>query len=157
LADDSYQQIARVKAPEYPCDLHEFLLTPTGTALYTAYEPGVVDHQGRGLIVGHAQEVDVASNDLLFDWACYPAVSADQSYEPVDGQDYFHINSIDLWPVTSQHSRRPSPFEAAHRCPRARRVDGFAGPAQELMVKNPRITTDRRYVDLRAPRGTHLW
>ena len=27
---------------------------------------------GAPIIVGHAQEVDVATNALLFDWSCYP-------------------------------------------------------------------------------------
>ena len=52
---------------------------------------------GVTLVVGHAQEVDVATNDLLFDWPCYPAISPDQSYLNPFG-DYFHINSVDLWP-----------------------------------------------------------
>jgi hypothetical protein len=97
LADDTYARVAEVHATRTPCDLHEFLLTPEGTALHTSYEPGVRSAAGTPLVVGHAQEVDVATNDLLFDWPCYPAVSPDLSYTGHDA-DYFHINSIDLWP-----------------------------------------------------------
>lgn len=96
LADDTYQEFAQISATGYPCDLHEFLLTPEGTALHTAYETRHVS-SSKTLIVGHAQEVDVATNELLYDWASYPAVSPDLSYTPT-ASDYFHINSIDLWP-----------------------------------------------------------
>lgn len=97
LADDSYQTIAQVESTRYPADLHEFILTPEGTALHTAYEPGVTSDRGLPLVVGHAQEVDVATNALLFDWPCYPAVRPELSYTGPYG-DYFHINSIGLWP-----------------------------------------------------------
>jgi hypothetical protein len=97
LADDTYQTIAQVGATDYPCDLHEFILTPEGTALHTAYEQGVVTDDGAPLIVGHALEVDVATNELIFDWPCYPAVNPDLAYTRQLG-DYFHINSIGLWP-----------------------------------------------------------
>jgi hypothetical protein len=102
LADDTYETIARVESTGYPADLHEFLLTPDGTALHTAYEEGVVTDEGRPLVVGHAQEVDVATNELLFDWPCFPAVSPELSYSDPFG-DYFHINSIGLWPDTSRN------------------------------------------------------
>ena len=52
------------------------------------------------VFIGHAQEVDIATNDLVFDWSCYPEVALDLSYARVGHRyfDYFHINSIDLWP-----------------------------------------------------------
>jgi hypothetical protein len=89
LMDNSYSPVATVNAQGYPSDLHEFLLTPEGTALLTAYEPDSTT----GLVIGHAQEVDVATNSLVFDWPCYPHVPASGSTG-----DYFHMNSIDLWP-----------------------------------------------------------
>jgi hypothetical protein len=101
LADNTYTPIATVKETTYPPDLHEFLLTSEGTALHTCYETGVAGPNGTTLIVGHAQEVDVATNELLFDWACYPAVSTAESYTGTTG-DYFHINSIDLWPGSAR-------------------------------------------------------
>jgi hypothetical protein len=106
LADDSYQRIGEVRATDYPCDLHEFILTPEGTALHTAYEQRVESGGHPSLIVGHAQEVDVATNDLLFDWPCYPSVRPELSYvddEDGYGGDYFHINSIDLWPGSARN------------------------------------------------------
>ncbi|MGH9293612.1 MAG: arylsulfotransferase family protein [Acidimicrobiales bacterium] len=97
LADDSYSTIATVGPTGPPCDLHEFLLTAEGTALHTAYEDGGLSRRGLPLVIGHAQEVDVATNELVFDWPCYPAVRPELSYFTPYG-DYFHINSIDLWP-----------------------------------------------------------
>lgn len=99
LADSSYAPIVEVHSTVYPADLHEFILTDDGTALHTAYEsrarPGTTP-----MLIGHAQEVDVATNELLFDWSCYPEVSPRLSYVPSTAHyyDYFHINSIGLWP-----------------------------------------------------------
>jgi hypothetical protein len=100
LADNTYKQIGQVLSTLYPCDLHEFIITPEGTALHTAYEDNALKHQGIPVFIGHAMEVDVATNDLLFDWASYPAVGLDLSdtRPAADYYDYFHINSIDLWP-----------------------------------------------------------
>jgi Arylsulfotransferase (ASST) len=99
LADDTYTAFAHVRSTGYPCDLHEFLVTDDGTALHTAYESHP-RFRRPPLLIGHAQEVDIATNELLFDWSSYPEVSPELSYvgnEPTYC-DYFHINSIDLWP-----------------------------------------------------------
>ncbi len=100
LADNTYQQIGQVVSTGYPCDLHEFIITPEDTALHTAYDDSSVQHNGIPVFVGHAQEVDIATNELLFDWASYPKVGLDLSYTQPSRTyfDYFHINSIDLWP-----------------------------------------------------------
>ncbi|HXW81543.1 MAG TPA: arylsulfotransferase family protein, partial [Acidimicrobiales bacterium] len=100
LADNTYQTIGQVLSTSYPCDLHEFIITPEGTALHTAYDDNTIQHNGIPVFIGHAMEVDVATNEVVFDWASYPAVGLDLSYtQPTAGyNDYFHINSIDLWP-----------------------------------------------------------
>jgi hypothetical protein len=102
LADDTYSPIARVHATKVPCDLHEFILTPEGTALHTGYDKHGVSSTGVPLVIGHAQEVDVASNELLWDWPCYPSVNPALSYTHSYG-DYFHINSIALWPGAARN------------------------------------------------------
>ena len=76
LADDTYQQVGQVVSTGYPCDLHEFIITPEGTALHTAYDDTSLRHEGVPVFIGHAQEVDVATNELVFDWASYPEVGA---------------------------------------------------------------------------------
>lgn len=100
LADDTYQQSGQVVSTGYPCDLHEFIITPEGTALHSAYDDTSLRYGDLPVFIGHAQEVDVATNDLVFDWACYPEVGLDMSYARAGRGyfDYFHINSIDLWP-----------------------------------------------------------
>ncbi|HTV10461.1 MAG TPA: arylsulfotransferase family protein [Acidimicrobiales bacterium] len=100
LADDTYQQVGQVVSTGYPCDLHEFIITPEGTALHTAYDDASLRYDDVAVFIGHAQEVDIATNDLVFDWACYPEVGLDLSYARAGHSyfDYFHINSIDLWP-----------------------------------------------------------
>ncbi|HLI01324.1 MAG TPA: arylsulfotransferase family protein [Acidimicrobiales bacterium] len=101
LADASYQEIARFSASGLPSDLHELHLTSDNTALVTAYEAGV-EVDGVTIDVGHAQEIDVVTNGLLWDWACYPQVPISASYVRTSG-DYFHINSIDLWPGSARN------------------------------------------------------
>jgi hypothetical protein len=105
IANSSYQQIATVSASGYQIDLHELLLTSDGesedTALVTAYQPGVAGPDGP-LIVSHLLEVDIASGEPIFNWACYPAVPPSESYVATSG-DYFHINSIDLWPGSARN------------------------------------------------------
>lgn len=99
VMDSTYTQIAGVHAVHYLTDLHEFLLTPEGTALVTAYE---VTTRNGDLVIGHAQEVDVSSKTLIFDWPCYPTVPVTESYVSATG-DYFHMNSIDLWPGSARN------------------------------------------------------
>lgn len=106
LADSGYRQIGQVLATKYPCDLHEFMLTPDGTALHTAYENSTsVRFKGTRVLIGHVQEVDVATNKLLFDWACYPAVGFADSYVHPEASfyDYFHVNSIERWPGSGRN------------------------------------------------------
>jgi hypothetical protein len=108
IADGSYREITRVRAGNgYEGDHHEFLITPQGTALITIYNPlpwdlspfgGPVD----GVVVdGIAQEIDIQSGEVLFEWHSLDHVGLEESYsKPMEGSqgpfDYFHINSIDL-------------------------------------------------------------
>ena len=88
-------------------DLHEFNLTKAGTALLTAYEVVTTDLSAIGgpqkgtVLAGHAQEIDLRTGKVLFDWDSLDHVGVDESYRSVAGQggaadpfDYFHINSI---------------------------------------------------------------
>jgi hypothetical protein len=115
IMDDSYRVIARVQAGlgKESGDLHEFTLTPRGTALITAYR---VVHGSLASIGGPknaaiadsiVQELDVASGKVLFDWHSIDHVPIDESYIPLSGPgsppeggpyDYFHVNSVDEEP-----------------------------------------------------------
>jgi hypothetical protein len=107
--DHSYREIARFGAGNgYEGDHHEFLITPEDTALITIYNKvqrdlsevgGPVD----GLVLdGIAQEVDIETGEVLFEWHSLDHVALEESnYEPKKDQegsfDYFHINSIDAF------------------------------------------------------------
>lgn len=96
IADDTYGNEIVVAAKNgLQGDLHEFLLTPDGGALFTAYQ-STNAYYGRTLLNGIAQEVDVATGAVIHQWASLPEVNPSQSYG--GGGDYFHINSIDVWP-----------------------------------------------------------
>ena len=121
LYDTTYQQVAQVYASgDYQGDLHEFLLTASGSALFTCYGQATADLSSVGganegsYYYGVVQEVDVATGDLLFQWRSDDHVGFDESYvaAPESGGtpwDYFHINSIDVDPtdgnliVSSRH------------------------------------------------------
>jgi Arylsulfotransferase (ASST) len=115
IADSSYQEIARVDSTFGPdtVDLHEFLLTPRGTALLLAYRivPRNLSSIG-GPAAGKAvdcvvEEIDVSTGSLVFIWHSLDHVPLSDSYlevPPKTGKgsmaayDYFHANSVELEP-----------------------------------------------------------
>ena len=108
IFDDSYHEISRVSAGDgLRGDLHEFHITPEDTALLTAYAEVPADLSPAGGPVygaawdGIAQEVDIESGEVLFEWHSLDHVGLEESYvappeDPAYGHDYFHINSIDV-------------------------------------------------------------
>jgi arylsulfotransferase ASST len=114
IADASYRVRHVIRAHNgLMADLHEFNITPQGTALITAYRRHAnADLRERGgpasgyLLSGVAQEIDIATGELLFEWDSYrhahAPVPVGETYERAgDGYgtsarpfDYFHINSI---------------------------------------------------------------
>src|SRR5215213_2101755 len=108
IFEDSYREIARVQAGNgYHGDLHEFLITPQDTALLTSYNPVPADLSALGgpkygaVWDGIAQEVDMETGEVLFEWHSLEHVGIDESYvrppqDPDYPYDYFHINSIDV-------------------------------------------------------------
>jgi hypothetical protein len=108
IFDGSYRKIARVRAGNgYQGDLHEFLITPQDTALLTVYVPMRTDLSSVGgpqdgaVWDGIAQEVDIETGKVLFEWHSLEHVSVEESYgnppaDPAYIYDYFHINSIDV-------------------------------------------------------------
>src|SRR5829696_6176360 len=107
IFDDSYREVARVRAGNgYRGDLHEFSITPQDTALLTAYDAVSTDLSAAGGAEhsfawdGIAQEVDIETGEVLFEWHSLDHVGVGESYirAPEDPNllyDYFHINSID--------------------------------------------------------------
>ncbi len=116
IANSSYEIIKTVRTVGgVEADLHEFNITPQGTALLTAYRtiPNVDlsdvhgPSSGGYLLSGVAQEIDIETGELVFEWDSWKSgdVPLWETYEtlgPGDGGygtaarpfNYFHINSI---------------------------------------------------------------
>ncbi len=109
IADSSYRPIATVRAGNgLDADLHEFNLTPQGTALITAYRTATTDLSALGgptagkVLACQAQEIDIATGKVLFSWDSLDHVAVTETYQDLPGGkqeapfDYFHINSVSL-------------------------------------------------------------
>jgi hypothetical protein len=108
IADRHYHVIATVKAGNgLTADIHEFHLTPEGTALITAYNTvpydlSSVGGPANGLVTeGVYQEIDVATGRVLFEWHSLDHVGLDESESPVSTSpsvawDYFHANAVSI-------------------------------------------------------------
>lgn len=109
--DASYRELATVNAAHgLDGDLHEFQLTPRGTAYITIYHEVPVDLRSvGGPKDGYAedsvvQEIDIKSGKLIFEWHSLDHVPLAESIqahrEPALHAtkkrpfDYFHVNSI---------------------------------------------------------------
>jgi hypothetical protein len=111
IADDTYRRIASFGAGNgLEGDLHEFQLTPRGTALILAYATVPRDLTSVG---GRAkswaydsvvQEVTVPGGRVLFEWRSLDHVPLTESASRLPAKkasrkapfDYFHVNSVDL-------------------------------------------------------------
>jgi hypothetical protein len=108
IVDENYRPVATIRSSNgEDADLHEFLLTPQGMAWRTAYSPVIWDaakikHGSTHEIVfdAIAQEIDVKTGLVLYQWDSLDHVSLGASYSPIARHtgvpwDYFHINSIE--------------------------------------------------------------
>ncbi len=113
IYNSSYQPVAAVQAGNgLTADLHEFQITPQGTALITAYYPvywnaASVHGLKREIVFdGVIQEIDIPTGLVLYQWDSLDHVPLRDSYAPLPAQgpkvgyrnpyDYFHLNSIEL-------------------------------------------------------------
>jgi len=107
IADSSYRVITTVTAANgLTGDIHEFMITPRNTALFTVYRRAPYDLSKLGgpmfgrVAEGIIQEVDIATGRLLFEWHSLGHVAPRESYEPVPTRaltyDYFHVNAVDI-------------------------------------------------------------
>jgi hypothetical protein len=119
IMNSSYQAVKTVSAGNgLSADLHEFKLTPQGSALITAEYPVIVNAASVGgssqevVLDSVAQEIDVATGLVLFQWDSLDHVPLGAGYTnlpnpPKKGKatvangvwnpyDYFHINSIGI-------------------------------------------------------------
>lgn len=107
ILDSSYRGIKTIRAGNgFRLDLHEFLLTPEGTAIVTLYpivnrDTRSVGGTRRGRVVdGVIQEIDLQRGRVLFEWHSLDDVPMSDSYVRAprtrDLYDYFHVNSASL-------------------------------------------------------------
>jgi hypothetical protein len=108
IADSSYRQLGRIHAGNgYKADLHEFDITPAGTALISIFNPLACDLSGNGgpraggVTDTGFQEIDIGTGLVRREWHSLDHVPLADSYMPARGTsrqwplDYFHINSIE--------------------------------------------------------------
>ncbi|MGO9889541.1 MAG: arylsulfotransferase family protein [Solirubrobacteraceae bacterium] len=113
ILNSSYQEIKVVTAGNgLTADLHEFQLTPRGTALITAAFPVVVNASSvKGstqevVLDAVIQEIDIPTGLVLFQWDSLDHVPLTASYSTLPTKahtannvaapfDYFHVNSIE--------------------------------------------------------------
>lgn len=110
IADSSYQTVHEVHAGNgYQGDLHEFLITDAGTALFTCYggtEASLTSVGGPAdgrYFDGIVQEVDIATGKVLFQWRCSDHIDLGDSFAPVPKDssqwwDPYHVNGINVAP-----------------------------------------------------------
>jgi hypothetical protein len=109
IANSSYQTIDIVRAGNgYQPDLHEFQITPQGTALITVYDAidcnlSSVGGPADGAVADTLlQEIDLKTGLVTYEWHSLDHVPLQNSYSSAaptsraEPFDYFHINSIDV-------------------------------------------------------------
>lgn len=110
ILDSTYAVIKTVAAQNgFTSDIHEFLLTPSNSALFLSTKKVPMDltpYGGpqNGFVQDFAiQEVDLQTNELLFFWDALQHISLEDSFEPASSAsqsgnvwDAFHCNSIGL-------------------------------------------------------------
>ncbi len=108
IFDSSYREVARFRAGNgLAGDHHEFLISDRDTALFTIYRRVPMDLSPLGgpkegaVIDGIAQEVNIDTGEVVFEWHSLEHVALDESLSAPapdlqDAFDYFHINSVDV-------------------------------------------------------------
>jgi Arylsulfotransferase (ASST) len=109
IANSAYQTIDVVRAGNgYQPDLHEFQITPQGTALITVYDAidcnlSSVGGPADGAVADTLfQEIDLKTGLVMYEWHSLDHVPLSASYSSAaptsraEPFDYFHINSVDV-------------------------------------------------------------
>lgn len=111
IYSSNYRQIGRVHAGNgYKADLHDFHITPQGTAVLTAFDPIDCNVSAVGGPSGGAttdsifEELDLKTGLVRREWHSLDHIPLGDSYSSATGAsanwpfDYFHVNSIDQLP-----------------------------------------------------------
>lgn len=105
--DRSYHQIARFRPGGHPGDMHEFQITPRGTALVTVYHERPFDLSAVGgpadgtLLDSMVKEVDIDTGRVLFTWRASEHIRLQESHEevpddPDEAYDFAHLNAVEV-------------------------------------------------------------
>jgi hypothetical protein len=108
ILNSDYQQVGRVYAGNgLKADLHDFHITPAGTAVLTVFEPIDCNLSSDGGPTNSAvtdsifQEIDLRTGLVRREWTSLDHVPLSDSYSAANTAsdewpfDYFHVNSID--------------------------------------------------------------
>ena len=105
IYDSSYKQIATVRAGNgYRADLHQFRLTPQGTAWIDEFDPirmSTPSLRGAGGVLTDSvvQEIDVKTGLVMWEWHALGHIPLSDSHNPIPHNgnpwDYIHLNSFD--------------------------------------------------------------
>jgi hypothetical protein len=108
ILNHNYQTVAEVNAGNgYSLGIHDFQITPQGTALITVnkHVPWNLSSMGgskQGTLIDDAiQEINVGTGQVLWQWDSDQHVGITASYAGKPGRkpyDYFHMNSIEQLP-----------------------------------------------------------
>jgi hypothetical protein len=110
IYNTSYQKVAAVRAGNgYHADLHEFRITPEGTAWIDVFDPiymNLSSAGGRsdGVITDSViEEVDIKTGLVMWQWHALGHIPIGESHNPAPKYsypwDYVHINSISPGPA----------------------------------------------------------
>jgi hypothetical protein len=106
IESSHYTRLATVRAGNgLAADLHDFQITPQGTAWITAYAPQRRDLRAVGGLPGGivddgvVQEIDIKTGLVMFEWHAFGNVTLTDSYSRAARSsaavyDYFHLNSV---------------------------------------------------------------
>ncbi len=106
IYSSSYQPLAQVVAGNgYQADLHQFTITPQGTAWIDAFDPVELDLTSMGgsphAVVNDSivQEIDIKTGLVMWEWHALGHIPLRDSYAKMPhtsvNWDYVHVNSID--------------------------------------------------------------
>ena len=108
IYNDHYQRLATVKAGRgFKTNLHEFLITPSNTALILAQKSTTADLTSIGgpadqkVVDGIVQEINIKTGKVIFQWNSIGHVPFRDSHTPLPASattswDWFHINAVHL-------------------------------------------------------------
>jgi hypothetical protein len=167
IVDSSYRQLAVVRAGNgYQPDLHEFQITPQGTALITVYDGIDCDLSSvggpRDAAVADTllQEIDLKTGLVMYEWHSLDHVPLSDSYasaKPASRTtpfDFFHINAIDVLSNGDLLVDARNTWAAYDVDPRSGRVRWQLGGKRSSFAMGPGTRTAWQHDARQQPDGT---